>query len=363
MGPPADKQKQIFEAFSQADGSMARKYGGSGLGLAICTRLAALMGGRIWVESESGKGSTFHCTVRLGIQSAPTRRNIPLLPEQLRDLHSLIVDDNFTNRQVLTGMLSRWGMRPTAVEGGRPALQAIQIAKNAGRPFPLILLDGQMPEMDGLALAEEIRNDPELLGATVMMLTSAGHLGDAARCRELGIAAYLVKPIRQSELLAAICQVLNKSTGVKPAALVTRHTLREDRKHVRVLLAEDNDVNRTLALRLLEKRGFFVCAVVDGQAAVEAFEREPFHLVLMDVQMPGMDGFEATAAIRSQERRSGTHLPIIALTANALRGDQERCLNAGMDAYISKPIRTTELFDTIEKFIGKSSEQPVLESQ
>jgi len=359
IGIPADKRKNIFEAFSQADGSMARKYGGTGLGLAICTRLASLMSGRIWVESEIGKGSTFHFTVKLAIQNIPARRNTPLAPEQLRNLHSLIVDDNFTNRQVLTGMLSRWGMWPTAVEGGRPALQAIEIAKNAGRPFPLILLDGQMPEMDGFALAEQIRNDRELLGATIMMLTSAGRLGDAARCRELGIAAYLVKPIRQSELLTAICQVLNKSAEIKPTELVTRHTLREDRGHVRVLLAEDNEVNRTLAMRLLEKRGFSVCATVDGRAAVEAFEREPFDIVLMDVQMPEMDGFDATAAIRAQERVTGTHLPIIALTANALKGDQERCLNAGMDAYISKPIRTAELFETIERLIGKKSEPAV----
>jgi signal transduction histidine kinase/CheY-like chemotaxis protein len=362
IGIPADKQKHIFEAFSQADGSMARRYGGSGLGLAICTKLAGLMGGRIWVASEMGKGSTFHFTARLALQSSPAPRNIPLLPEQLRNLHSLIVDDNFTNRQVLSGMLSRWGMRPTAVEGARAALQAIQIAKNAGRPFPLILLDGQMPEMDGFALAEQIHNDPELLGATIMMLTSAGRLGDAARCRELGIAAYLVKPIRQSELLVAICQVLNKSADVKAAPLVTRHTLREDRKHVHVLLAEDNDVNRTLALRLLEKRGFSVCAVVDGQAAVDALDTESFDLVLMDVQMPGLDGFEATAAIRAKERISGAHLPIIALTANALKGDQERCINAGMDAYISKPIRTAELFETIERFLGQKSERPILDT-
>ncbi|HTC64596.1 MAG TPA: response regulator [Candidatus Saccharimonadales bacterium] len=357
VGIPEDKQEKIFEAFSQADGSMARKYGGTGLGLTICTKLADLMHGRIWVQSLVGKGSTFHFTARLGIQGTPTHRPTPLLPEQLRDLHSLIVDDNFTNRRVMHGMLSRWGMRPTAVDGGRAALQAIEIAKNAGHPFPLILLDGQMPEMDGFTLAEQIQKDPGLLGATIMMLTSAGHLGDAARCRELGIAAYLVKPIRQSELLRAICHVLNKTPITENAPLVTRHTLREANSSTRVLLAEDNSVNQTLAKRLLEKRGFVVVAVGDGRAAVEAIEKDHFDVVLMDIQMPEMDGFEATTRIREKERILGGHIPIIALTANALKGDQDRCLAAGMDGYISKPIRTSELLEAIENLVTKKDEQ------
>ncbi len=357
VGIPEDKQQKIFEAFSQADGSMTRKYGGTGLGLTICTKLADLMHGRIWVQSEVGKGSTFHFTARLGIQGTPTHRPIPLLPEQLRDLHSLIVDDNFTNRRVMLGMLSRWGMRPTAVDGGRAALQAIEIANNAGHPFPLILLDGQMPEMDGFTLAEHIQKDPGLLGATIMMLTSAGHLGDAARCRELGISAYLVKPIRQSELLSAICHVLNKTAKSEDAPLLTRHTLREESNSTRVLLAEDNAVNQTLAKRLLEKRGYLVFAVGDGRAAVEAFEKDHFDVVLMDIQMPEMDGFEATARIREKEKTLGGHIPIIALTANALKGDQERCLAAGMDGYISKPIRTSELLEAIENLVMKKDEQ------
>jgi signal transduction histidine kinase/CheY-like chemotaxis protein len=352
VGIPADKQQHIFDAFSQADGSMARKYGGTGLGLAICTKLVELMQGRIWVESEVGQGSTFHFTGQFGVQAAPTGRTDPLLPQHLRDLHSLIVDDNFTNRTVLQGMLIRWGMRPTAVEGGRAALQAIAIARNAGHPFPLILLDGQMPEMDGFTLAEQIQKDPSLVGATIMMLTSAGHLGDAARCRELGISAYLVKPIRQSELLNAICQILNKSPKTDAVPLVTRHTLREAKSRLRVLLAEDNAVNQTLATRLLEKRGFEVFAVGDGEAAVEALGKETFDVVLMDLQMPKMDGFEATAAIRKKERAAGGRVAIIALTANALKGDQERCLAAGMDGYVSKPIRTSELLEAIEKLAG-----------
>jgi PAS domain S-box-containing protein len=358
VGVPEDKQKTIFEAFSQADGSMARRYGGTGLGLTICTRLVTMMGGAIWVESQPGQGSTFHFTLRLGVQDKLSVSAIPIQPEQLRDLHALIVDDNFTNRRVLTGMLSRWGMRPTAVEGGRAALQALQVAKSTGRPFPLVLLDGQMPEMDGFTLADFIRKDPELVGATIMMLTSAGHLGDAARCRELGISAYLVKPVRQGEMLQGICNVLNLSSQ-KQVPLVTRHTLREARNRSRVLLAEDNKVNQTLAVRLLEKRGYVVSIAGNGREALAALEKEAFDIVLMDVQMPEMDGFEATSAIREKERFAGRHIPIVAMTAHALKGDEERCLAAGMDAYISKPIRTNELFSTIEKVLRKSSQSVV----
>jgi signal transduction histidine kinase/DNA-binding response OmpR family regulator len=354
VGIPADKQSKIFEAFSQADGSMARKYGGTGLGLTICTRLVAMMEGRIWVESELGKGSTFHFLLSLAVQEHPTLRPSPINPAKLRDLHALIVDDNFTNRRVLHGMLSRWGMKPTAVDGGRAALQAIEVAKNAGYPFPLILLDGQMPEMDGFTLAEQIHKDPALVNATIMMLTSAGHLGDAARCRELGISAYLVKPIRQGELLDAICQLLDKTPQKQPAPLLTRHTLREEKNRIRILLAEDNAVNQTLAVRILEKRGYSVIPVPDGQAALEAFQTGSFELVLMDLQMPRMDGLEATAAIREIEKQTGRHIPIVAMTANALIGDREKCLAAGMDGYVSKPIRTSELFGTIELLLNKA---------
>ena len=352
VGIQSDKQAKIFEAFSQADGSMARVYGGTGLGLTICTRLVGMMDGRIWVESELNQGSTFHFVVSLTVQQSPTSRPSHLDPARLRDLHALIVDDNFTNRRVLQGILSRWGMKPTAVDGGRAALQAIEVANNAGYPFPLILLDGQMPEMDGFTLAEHIHKDPELVNATIMMLTSAGHLGDAARCRELGIAAYLVKPIRQGELLDAICQVLDGMARKQPEPLVTRHTLREEKHRIRILLAEDNAVNQTLAVRLLEKRGYAVTVAPNGRAAVEAFQIGGFELVLMDIQMPGMDGFEATAAIREREKLIGGHIPIVAMTAHALVGDQERCIASGMDGYISKPIRTSELFATIEKMLA-----------
>jgi PAS domain S-box-containing protein len=349
VGIPADKQQKIFEAFSQADGSMARKYGGTGLGLAICTKLVKMMKGRIWVESEPEKGSTFHFTASLGIQDKLSTPATSVRPDRVRDLHALIVDDNFTNRRVLHGMLTRWGMKPTAVDGGRAALQALEIAKTVGNPFPIILLDGQMPEMDGFRFAEHVQNDPSLAGATIMMLTSAGHLGDAARCRELGISAYLVKPIRQSELLEAVCTLLDKAASPISAPLVTRHTLRENKHRIRILLAEDNAVNQTLAVRLLEKRGHSVTVVGDGAAAVAMFRKQSYDVVLMDVQMPGMDGLEATRAIREFEKLSRRHIPIIAMTAHALKGDRDRCIAAGMDDYVTKPIRTSELFAALEK--------------
>ena len=357
VGVPIEKQKTIFDAFSQADGSMTRKYGGSGLGLTICVRLAEMMGGRVWLESQPGQGSTFHFSLQLAVQDRSVRP-APLQPEQLRDLHALIVDDNFTNRRVLHGMLTRWGMRPTSVDGGKAALQALEIAKSTGHPFPLMLLDGQMPDMDGFALAEQIQKDPGLLAVTIMMLTSAGHLGDAARCRDLGISAYLVKPVRQTELLDAICQVLNKLPSAKSMPLVTRHTLRENKRRSRVLLAEDNAVNQTLAVRLLEKRGYSVVVANNGAEAINAFQNNQFDVVLMDIQMPVMDGFEATAAIRAKEKLAGGHVAIIAMTAHALKGDQERCISSGMDAYVSKPIRTSELFSTIKSMLSNKDSPP-----
>jgi signal transduction histidine kinase/DNA-binding response OmpR family regulator len=353
VGIPAEKVQKIFEPFSQADGSTARKYGGTGLGLTICAKLVEMMKGRMWVESEVGKGSTFHFTVSFGVQENAAFPSTPIDPEQLRDLQVLIVDDNFTNRRILQNMLTRWGMHPISVESGRAAMQAIEIAKGTASSFALILLDCHMPEMDGFALAEKIQKDPELCAAAIMMLTSAGQLGDAARCRELGIRGYLVKPFHQAELLEAICGILNKETPVnKNVPLVTRHTLQADKYRARVLLAEDNIINQTLAVRLLQKRGYAVKVAGDGRAAVEAFETGQFDIVLMDIQMPGMDGFEATAAIRAVEKLTGAHIPIIALTAHALKGDKELCISAGMDGYVSKPIQMVELASLIEKLLA-----------
>jgi two-component system sensor histidine kinase/response regulator len=355
VGIPADKQEKIFEAFSQVDGTTARKFGGTGLGLAICSRLVEKMGGRIWVESELGKGSTFRFLVRLATQKTPPERPVPLPPEQLQNMPVLVIDDNHTNRRLLDGMLRRWGMKPTAVEGGRAALQALEVAKSVGHPFPLVLLDGHMPEMDGFMVAEQIQRNPDLAGATIMMLTSGGVLGDAARCRDLGISAYLVKPIRQGELLEAICLLIQKSSPEDAPRLITRHTLREVRHHLLVLLVEDNAVNQKLAVALLEKRGFTVTTAGNGKLALAALEKDRFDFVLMDVQMPEMDGIEATGAIREREKSTGGHIPIIAMTAHAMKGDQERCLAAGMDAYVTKPIHTSELFQTIERTLEKCS--------
>ncbi len=347
MGIPAEQQQKIFEAFAQADESMARKHGGTGLGLSICTRLVEIMQGRIWVESNVGKGTTFHFTSQWQLGRAAPQQLDPLSRSDLRECAVLIVDDNATNRRVLEGMLSRWGMKPTTVDGGNAALLALDAAARAGTTFGLILLDGQMPEIDGFTMAERIRENPHLIGSTVMMLTSAAQISDAERCRELGVAAYLLKPVRQSELLDSICRVL----GQPPAGHIKQGTLpraepanTEGRK---ILIAEDNMVNQTVILSVLEKRGYFVTLVNDGRAAVEAVSRERFDLVLMDVQMPEMDGFQATAAIREKERGTSAHLPIIALTAHALKEDQGKCLASGMDGYLSKPIRTNELFATI----------------
>jgi len=316
-----------------------------------------MMGGRIWVESQPGEGSTFHFTVQMAVQDSPSVGPSPLQPAELRDLQALIVDDNFTNRRVLHGFLTRWGMAPTAVESARAAFRALDLAKSSGHPFSLILLDAQMPDIDGFTFAEQIKKDKDFAAAAIIMLTSAGRVGDAARCRELGISAYLLKPVRQTELLNSIGHVLQGAMQKKSAPLITRHTLREARARWRILLAEDNLVNQTLAVRLLEKRGFVVSVASTGNAALAALQKQSFDLVLMDVQMPEMNGFEATAAIRLSEKSSGEHVPIIAMTANALVGDRERCLVAGMDGYISKPIRTDEMFATIESVMGKHSER------
>jgi two-component system sensor histidine kinase/response regulator len=357
IGIPPEQQEKIFQAFSQADGSMARKYGGTGLGLAICAKLVALMGGRIWVESRPGQGSTFHFTARMAVQDKPAHISLPLPLERLYGLRVLIVDDNATNRQVLAAMLTRLGILSTSVDSGRAALQALGVAKATEKPFALILVDGQMPEMDGFALVEHIQKDASLVGATIMMLTSAGREGDAARCRTLGISAYLVKPIRPAELSKAICSVLQLGLQDNPP-LFTRSKPWEDGNRARILLVEDNAINQTLAVRLLQKRGYLVSVAGNGRAALAALDQEDFAVVLMDIQMPEMDGLEATVAIREKEKRTGAHIPIIAMTANALKGDQDICLSAGMDAYISKPIRTTDLFATIEKLLRTREKLP-----
>jgi signal transduction histidine kinase/CheY-like chemotaxis protein len=345
IGIPAAKQRLIFEAFAQADASTTRQYGGTGLGLAISSRLVELMGGRIWVESEVGRGSTFHFTARLGLQGEPAA-GPPPPPVALRGLRALVVDDHATNRRILQDILGNWGMRPTAVEGGRAALAELRRAAVSGDPFPLVLLDAMMPGMDGFALAEQLARHPELGGATVLMMSSAGRPSDAARCRRLNIAACLTKPVKQSELLDAILTALGRPPAERhePAAPPVPQ---EGRRGLRVLLAEDNAVNQTLAVILLQKEGHRVVVAGNGREALDALDRQPFDLVLMDVQMPELDGLEATAALRRKERATGTHVPVIAMTAHAMKGDRERCLQAGMDGYVSKPIQPQELWEAI----------------
>jgi len=350
VGIPLEKHQKIFEAFSQADDSMTRKYGGTGLGLTICGRLVEMMSGRIWVESKEGQGSTFHFTTKLGVPTTTPAQTPRLQPEELRGLSVLVVDDNLTNRRVLMGLLAQWGMKPMAVDGGRAALRALESAKREGRPFALVLLDGQMPELDGFDLASQLQEHPDWVGATIMMLTSADQLGDGARCRGLGISAYLVKPVRQSELLSKICNSV-KSAPKRDVVAAPRQSEPKIASETRVLVAEDNLVNQTLVRRLLEKRGYSIVVVGDGRAALSALEQQAFDIVLMDVQMPDMDGFAATAIIREREQASGLHIPIVAMTAHALKGDPERCLAEGMDAYVSKPIRTEELFGTLERLL------------
>jgi len=350
VGIPQDKQKFVFEAFAQADGSTVRRYGGTGLGLTISSRLVQLMRGKIWVESEPGKGSKFHFTAHFRLPTDPAKKTTPSGTSLLRNVAVLVVDDNAANRRILHKMLVSFEMRPIAVDGGVAALDALQRAADAGRPFPLVILDAHMPELDGFTMAEMIKENPGLAGATIM-LTSAGQRGDADRCREIGVAAYLTKPVHQSEVWEEILRVLGgHSEKVEAPSLLTRHSLRQNRTRCRILLGEDNAVNREIVVRLLEKWGNTVVAMTNGREVLAALEgtSEAFDLLLMDVQMPELDGFETTAAIRMREKVTGAHLPIIAMTARAMKGDRELCLEAGMDGYITKPIQTRVLFDIIE---------------
>ncbi len=364
VGIPADRQQQIFSPFTQADSSTSRHFGGTGLGLAITTNLVQMMGGTIGVESAPGQGSTFRFTARFGVQRDLVSDGTGISPGKVADRRVLIVDDNATNRWACAEMLASWHMRPLAVEGAQEAIAQLEEAHSAGAPFELVLLEAKMKETDGMQLAGEIKRRAALAATPLIVVTSAGERGDARRCRELGIAGYLVKPITSTELLEAIRTVLG-SVGValREPSLVTRHSLRERHKRLSILLAEDNRVIRTLAVRMLERRGHRVTAVESGRQACASVEAETFDLVLMDVQMPEMDGLEAAAAIRERERRIGAkHLPIVALTASAMKGDRERCLAAGMDAYVSKPLKPAELFRTIESLAAAGASGPPADS-
>ena len=321
-----------------------------------------MMGGKIWVESEPGKGSQFHFTARMGMADAkPIKLGSIAPPEILRGVRVLVVDDNQTNRRILQGMLARWEMQSKGVEGGEEALAELIAAQKAGTPYGLVLTDMHMPKMDGFALVEQIRQRPELSTATIMMLTSSGHRGDAERCQKLGVSAYLLKPIRQSELREAIARVLGARNQEGAIPLITRFSLQDAREpgsFLRVLLAEDNAVNQRLAVKLLEKRGHRVMVAGNGREALEALEKENFDLILMDLQMPEMDGFEATATIRQKEAANGSHMPIVALTAHAMKGDREKCLAAGMDGYLTKPIRPSDLDEVLRRYLPPQETAP-----
>ncbi len=351
IGIPRDKQQIIFEAFTQSDSSTTRKFGGTGLGLAISARLVKQMGGKIWVVSEPDRGSAFHFTVSFGLQKGSARNYEPLRAEGLRGLPVLIVDDNATNCKVLEGMVLAWQMNPVTCRSGREALDILKGEAAAGRSIPLIFLDAQMPDMNGFTVVEEIKKVAALAESAVIMLTSAGVRGDAAKCRSLGINGYLTKPIKRADLLEAINTILGaQRQGETEKSLVTQHSLREVRGQLRILLVEDNRVNQTLAIRLLEKRGHHVSLATNGAEALAALEIASFDLIFMDIQMPEMDGLQATAMIRTAEKTSGSHIPIIAMTAHAMSGDRQRCLDAGMDDYISKPIRPGDLTRVLEHF-------------
>ena len=360
IGIPAEKREKIFDAFSQADGSTTRRYGGTGLGLTISQRLVQMMGGRIWVESEPGRGSCFHFTARMGV-SKRVRAARPLCPQVPEGALFLVVDDNQTNRRILQDQFGRYGVETMVAESGNRALVLMRERAEAGQPVTLLITDAHMPEMDGFSLAEQVKADPKLAGAAIAMLTSAGQRGDGARCRELGISAYLTKPVSESELREAIFLLVDRKPVEAPAdGLITRHLIREkhEESSLSILVAEDNPVNQKLAVRILEKRGHKVTVAGNGREALRALQSSAFDVVLMDVQMPELDGLETTAAIRESERGTGKHQRIVAMTANAMKGDDQRCLDAGMDAYLTKPIRPDELCALLDGIPGNMAPAP-----
>ncbi|HTR36566.1 MAG TPA: response regulator [Bryobacteraceae bacterium] len=355
IGISPEQQALIFEPFVQADSSTTRRYGGTGLGLSISKRLIEMMGGRIWMESTPGQGSIFHFTARFGASDAVHPCSPLPDPGVLEDVRVLVVDDNATNRQILEKTLAYWRMRPTAVSGAKEALRALDAANGASVPFRLMLLDCHMPDVDGFTLAEQVQKAPEFRELITIMLTSGGQRGDGMRCKELGIAAYLIKPVLQSDLLQTLRQVMASQDDARPAQVITRRALREGHLPLRILLAEDNAVNQKVASRLLESRGLIVTVASDGVRALEALQQQSFDLVLMDVQMPVMDGLEATARLRRQEATAGGHMPVIAMTAHAMVGDRQRFLESGMDGYIAKPVHAHELFEAIETVLSHTS--------
>jgi two-component system, sensor histidine kinase and response regulator len=347
IGVPRASQEHIFEAFVQADASSTRLYGGTGLGLAICSRLVALMGGRIWVESETGQGSTFHFTAKLGISATGRQGTRIPEPEALYGLRVLVVDDNATNRNTLRQMLLWWRMKPVLADSGAQALEVLHGHGQAAERFDLLILDAQMPEMDGFTLAKRICEDSTLAAHRIMMLSSADVKLVSSDLAELGLAHYVVKPVTRANLLTAILKVIGpRPADVQPALPGASESVQP----LHVLLAEDNAINQRVGVLLLKSEGHSVVVASNGSEALNAFEREPFDLIFMDVQMPLMNGYEATRAIRERELQTGTHTPIVALTAHAMKGDREICLEAGMDDYLAKPIQSQALREVLTRW-------------
>ncbi len=362
IGISPGQRRTIFESFEQADGSTTRKHGGTGLGLAIASKLVDLMGGRIWAEGELGRGSTFRFTATFGLGTESGRGDRRREAEPIAGLRVLVVDDNHTNRRILEEVLLSWGASPSMARDGPSALDGLRAATAIGHPFEVALIDGMMPEMDGFDLAERIRGEAGIVPPLMIMLTSGGQSGESARARRLGVSAYLTKPVRQSELFDTLMKALVANKRPRPEPEVDD---RESEVEVpptppagrafSILLAEDHLVNQKVAVCMLKGMGHDSVVVPDGRAAVEAWRAGSFDLILMDVQMPEMDGYEAVAAIRQAEAEAGGHVPIVALTAHAMKGDRERCLGSGFDEYVSKPIRAAQLKAVIEQMMEQSS--------
>jgi two-component system sensor histidine kinase/response regulator len=360
IGIPEDKQELVFEKFTQSDSSITRRFGGSGLGLAISRQLVQLMGGNLWVQSpgqlkdmkNGTPGSTFHITLSFGVPKQEVRElGEPVDIKTLKGVPALVVDDNPINRKIFKEMLERWGLKPQMADNGLKALEMLKQAAAENKKFQLILMDIQMPEMDGFETVRRIRDDHAIKDSPVIVVTSAGVKGDGQRCRDLGIAAYLRKPVPFTEMLETLLIVMgNIARENNDLKLITRYSLRESRNKINILVVEDNLVNQKLIVRILQKRSYLVDTANDGNEAVEKMSHNNYDLVLMDIQMPKMDGIEATGLIRKKEKEENARMtPIIALTAHAMKGDKERFLKAGMNSYISKPIKQDQLMETIEK--------------